>query len=369
MNMKWTLLLYILCGLAVAVFLILRHPVFGKLSSGERLKRLKQSPNYRNGEFHNLNPTPQLTNGATMPKLIYQILVGKKPERLKPASEIPTVKTDLRQLPDFSLVWFGHSSYIFRAADKVFVVDPVLSGNASPVPGSMKAFKGSDAYSAEDLPEIDYLIISHDHYDHLDYHTLKEIIPKVKRVICGLGVGAHLEHWGYNPARITEMDWWDGLDLADNLHITATPARHFSGRAITRNQSLWCSFVLNTEGFRLFIGGDSGYDTHFRKIGEKFGPFDLAILENGQYNLYWKHIHTLPHELSDVQRDLRAKAVLPVHSAKFALALHTWNEPLELAVKKAEKEHDRILTPRIGETVHMKDTTQLFSKWWETVGL
>lgn len=363
--MKWTLLLYILAGLGVIIFLILKHPVFGKSPSGERLKRIKQSKNYRDGEFQNLSPTPQLTEGATMPKLIYQML-GKKPDRLEPESEIPTVKTDLHQLQDLSLVWFGHSSYIFKAADKIFLVDPVFSGSAAPFPGLMKAFKGSDAYSVSDLPEIDYLVISHDHYDHLDYPTIKKLIPQVKQVICGLGVGAHLERWGFDPAVITELDWWDSRELPGGLHITATPARHFSGRALGRNQTLWCSYVLYAGDFRLFIGGDSGYDTHFREIGRKFGPFDVAILENGQYNIYWKHIHTLPDELPDVQHDLRAKAVLPVHSAKFPLARHPWDEPLELAVKHARAHHDRLLTPKIGETVRLNDTTQQFSEWWKT---
>lgn len=367
--MKWTLLLYIIIGLVVVVFLLLQHPVFGKLPSGERSKRIKLSPNYRNGEFQNLSPTPQLTEGASMPKLMYQMLMGKKPERLEPEGIIPTVKTNLYELSDMSLVWFGHSSYLFKAAGKTFVVDPVFSGNASPLPGSMKAFKGSDAYSAADLPEIDYLVISHDHYDHLDYPTLKELIPKVKHVICGLGVGAHLEHWGFDAAIITEMDWWGNQALSGTLRITATPARHFSGRSLRPNQTLWCSYVLYAGDFRLFIGGDSGYDAHFREIGEKFGPFDLAILENGQYNVQWKYIHTLPHELADVQHDLRAKAVLPVHSGKFPLARHAWDEPLELAVKYAGARHQRVLTPKIGEIVHLNDTTQQFSKWWATANL
>lgn len=364
--MKWALLLYILVGLAVIAFLILQLPVFGKSPSGERLKRIRQSPNYRDGEFKNLSFTPQLTEGATMPKLIYQML-GKKPDRLEPEAPIPSVKTDLHQLTDLSLVWFGHSSYIFKAANKIFVVDPVFSGNASPVPGIMKAFKGSDAYSVADLPEIDYLVISHDHYDHLDYPTIKKLVPKVKRVICGLGVGEHLERWSFDPAIITELDWWDSRPLSDGLQITATPARHFSGRSLRPNQTLWCSYVLYAGDFRLFIGGDSGYDTHFREIGRKFGPFDVAILENGQYNIYWKYIHTLPDELLHVQHDLRAKAVLPVHSGKFPLARHPWDEPLELAVKHAAVRHDRLLTPKIGEIVHLNDTTQQFSEWWKTV--
>src|SRR5690606_1032338 len=163
--------------------------------------------------------------------------------------------------------------------------------------------------------EIDYLLITHDHWDHLDYKTVEKLREKVKTVICPLGVGAHLEHWDYDPAIIREEDWNQTIPLDAGFVVHTTPARHFSGRGFRRNQTLWTSYVLQAPSMRIFIGGDSGYDTHFAKIGEQFGGFDLAILENGQYSKYWKHIHTLPHEVLQAAADLNAKNVFPVHSS------------------------------------------------------
>lgn len=363
-------MLVILCAV-VTLFLIgiliLQHPIFGKIPSGERLKRIQSSKNWKDGQFENLSPTPQLTNGATMPKLIWDMLFGKKPPRLEPEGTIPSVKTDLKNLPDYSLVWFGHSSYFFKINGKTFLVDPVLSGKSSPMPGSMTAYDGSDVYNVSDFPQIDYLIQSHDHYDHLDYYTIKELQTKVNHVICGLGVGLHFEYWGYQPEKITELDWHEKIELGNGISITSTPARHFSGRALKRNQSLWSSYVLKSDTYSLFIGGDSGFDTHFKNIGDTYGPFDLAILENGQYNTSWQNIHTLPSELMQVKHDLKAVSVFPVHSGKFTLARHAWDEPLELASKHAEENGDKIITPMIGQMVHLKDTTQTFTKWWKTV--
>ncbi len=362
--MKWTLLIYIVLGLGILIFFLLQHPILGKLPSGDRLKRIKQSPHYRNGQFQNLNPTPQLTNGATMPGMIYDMVFGKKPENLRPPAEIPHTETNLHTLHDGDLVWFGHSSYILKKSGKIFLVDPVLTVSGPSLLDFLTPYKGSNTYHVTDLPEIDYLIITHDHYDHLDYRAIKALIPSVGHTICGLGVGAHLERWGADSGKITELDWWESHTLGENLTITATPARHFSGRSLSRNQTLWCSYVLDTGNFRLFIGGDSGYDTHFKTIGEQWGPFDLAILENGQYNLHWKHIHTLPEELPKVIQDLNTKTVLPVHFGKFELARHAWDEPPILAKKY---NNGRLLTPRIGEIVRLQDTTQVFSPWWETV--
>lgn len=223
----------------------------------------------------------------------------------------------------------GHSSYYFQLDKKRFLVDPVFSGNASPIPGTTKAFAGSDIYNADDFPPIDFLIISHDHYDHLDYKTIKELKPKINKVICGLGVGAHFERWGFDEDQIIELDWYDETELAKDFRIISTPARHFSGRRFRRNNTLWSSYVLESPGKRIFIGGDSGYDVHFKEIGEKYGPFDWAILENGQYNEKWRYIHTLPNEFVKVAEDLNVKNVLPVHSGKFALAQHPWTEPLQ----------------------------------------
>lgn len=349
-------------------FYFLNLPMFGKAPNGARLERLKQSPNYKDGKFQNIHFTPTLTEGYSMLGVIYEQLFGKFPDRI-PKNPIPSVKINLKNLNlnENLLVWFGHSSYFLQLDEKKFLVDPVFSGNASPIPGSVKAFKGSNEYQAEDLPEIDYLLISHDHYDHLDYPTIIKLKGKVSTIICGLGVGAHFEHWGFDPKQIIEKDWYETEILADGIKIHTTPARHFSGRGFVRNNTLWLSFVLETPSHKLFLGGDSGYDTHFAEIGKKYGPFDLAILENGQYNLAWEAIHTLPDQFVKAAAELNAKRVMPVHSSKFALAQHAWYEPLNDVsnfYKKGNYDYDLII-PMIGETVAIDDAGQVFSDWWK----
>ena len=341
---------------------------FGKRPSGERLALIKKSPNYKNGRFVNSNPTPELTEGYKMINVAYEHFF-KKAERRSPLENIPTVKTDLLNLPaaEDVLVWFGHSSYFMQIEGKRILVDPVFSGNASPIPGTMKAFKGADRYTVDDIPAIDYLFITHDHYDHVDYDTIVKLQPKIKQVICGLGVGSHFEHWGYAAENIIEKDWDEKIVLGDGLVVYTTTARHFSGRFIPRCDTLWLSFVLQTPGLKIFIGGDSGYDSHFAEIGKIHGPFDLAILENGQYDKKWKYIHMLPGEIFKAAKDLRAKRIFPVHSSKFALANHPWDEPLVKVTAQNKKEKLSLITPMIGEQVNLKDTSQQFANWWENV--
>jgi L-ascorbate metabolism protein UlaG (beta-lactamase superfamily) len=243
---------------------------FGKRPGGKRLQEISKSKNYRDGQFHNLNFTPQLIEGTTIPKVLYSFFFQKNP-LTKPPGNIPSVKTDLLHLPAEKdvLVWFGHSSYFIQLDGKTFLIDPVFSGNASPLPGTNKSFGGTDRYTVNDLPAIDYLIITHDHYDHLDHETIMQLRSKVKTVICGLGVGSHLEHWGYASEMIIEKDWYETTELGNGFVIHTTPARHFSGRGITRNKTLWVSYVLQAPTMKIFIGGDSGYDTHFAKIGHE----------------------------------------------------------------------------------------------------
>ncbi len=291
----------------------------------------------------------------------------KKKVRVNPVDSIPSVKTDLRGLDagkDF-LVWFGHSSYFMQIDGKRMLVDPVFSGHASPFSWMVKAFPGSNTYSAADMPDIDYLFITHDHWDHLDYKTLTALRPRIKKVICGLGVGAHLENWGFDPDAIVEMDWYDDYALGSAWLVHATPARHFSGRGLKRNRTLWVSFVLNTPSKNIFIGGDGGYDVHFAEVGRRFGPFDLAILEQGQYNEYWKHIHLMPSEVFKAAGDLKAKRLMPVHNSKFALSVHPWDEPLKEIVENSKDYDIPLVTPLIGEAVDLNDTTRVFSHWWE----
>jgi L-ascorbate metabolism protein UlaG (beta-lactamase superfamily) len=228
----------------------------------------------------------------------------------------------------------------------------------------IKSFKGTDIYTSADIPEIDYLFITHDHWDHLDYKTITELKPKIGKVITGLGTGAHLERWGFNPQIIIENDWFDELILDDGFTVNTTPARHFSGRSTKPNQSLWVSFVLKTPSIQIFIGGDGGYDEHFAEIGEKFGGFDLAILENGQYNTSWKYIHMMPDEVLQAAKDLRTKRLFPVHNSKFALANHSWDTPLKAITEFNRTIKQPLITPMVGELVYLKDSTQKYSEWW-----
>ncbi|HEX7902254.1 MAG TPA: MBL fold metallo-hydrolase, partial [Chitinophagaceae bacterium] len=252
--------------------------ITGKLPSGKHLEKLKHSPNYNGKGFQNLSATPMMAEDVSYWKMIKDFF--NKNKNTAPSKVIPSVKTNLNTITATEpvIVWFGHSSYFIRVENKNILVDPVFSGNAAPVSFMVKAFKGSDVYKAADMPAIDYLILTHDHYDHLDFKTIRQLKKKVSKIYCSLGISSHLKYWGIDPAIITEMDWWQESNLDDKLKLIAAPARHFSGRGIKRAQTLWSSFILQTATHSLYLGGDSGYDTHFKTIGDKYGPFDIAIL-------------------------------------------------------------------------------------------
>ena len=340
---------------------------FGKTPTGKRLEQVLQSPNYRDGKFQNLSFTPDLAEGVGYYKVTKDFFFDKDKRNI-PSTIIPSVKTDLRSLPlqDNCLVWFGHSSYYMQVDGKRILVDPVLSGNASPFSFTTKSFKGSDVYSIDDFPEIDYMFISHDHYDHLDYETMLKIKPKVKKIIMGIGVGEHFESWGFDASTLLEKDWHETIQLDNGFTVHTAPARHFSGRGFKRNQSLWMSYVLNTPTMNIYIGGDSGYDSHFTAIGEQHGPFDLAILECGQYHPYWKYIHMMPEDVVRAAIDLKTKKLLPVHWAKFSLALHAWDDPIKRVTTEATKKGMPFVTPMIGEVLNLNNTSPT-KAWWEQI--
>ena len=364
------MVLTIILLLVIALFCYLQHPRFGKKPSGERLALIQKSPQYKNGKFENANFTPDLAEGYGYFDIFYQFFF-KKVDRKIPTDLIPSVKTNLKELSidEDVLIWFGHSSYFIQLEKKRFLIDPVFSGNASPIYGTTKSFKGSDVYTVDDFPEIDYLLITHDHYDHLDYKTIMQLKPKIKKVITALGVGSHFEFWGFPIANIIEKDWHEKIELDQNLTLYTTPSRHFSGRSFTRCNTLWTSFVLETKDFKMYLGGDSGYDTHFAEIGNKYGPFDIALIDNGQYNAAWKYIHNLPKDVINAMKDLKAKRVFPVHSSKFALSLHPWDEPLiRVTELNANSENPiPLITPMIGEKVELKNDKQEFKQWWKGI--
>jgi L-ascorbate metabolism protein UlaG (beta-lactamase superfamily) len=333
--------------------------VFGQLPKDERYNKIRQSPYYNLGSFKNL-VEPKMEVNA---KVIWQLM--NRPKAVRPSIPIPSIRTDLHrhENPDrFEINWFGHSSYLIRVRHKTILVDPVLSGYASPFSFSTRAFSGSDVYKPEDMPNVDLLILSHDHYDHLDFNTLRAMKPRIRQIICPIGVGAHLEFWGFEKSKITELSWWDSTEI-ENFRITSTPAQHFSGRLFKRAQSLWSSFVLEDALGRLFLGGDSGYGNHFAEIGEKFGPFDLAILESGQYNDAWSGIHMSPEETVKASLDLKASLLLPVHWGKFTLAMHAWDEPIERVMAEAERLRQRVTTPMIGESILLGERHP-DTAWW-----
>jgi L-ascorbate metabolism protein UlaG (beta-lactamase superfamily) len=350
--------------LTIFTIIYMRQDKFGKAPGNDRLSRIAKSPHFKDGKFQNLSITPELTEGNTMLGVTYRYFFDAAPRR-RPVDIIPSVKSNLLDIPADSnyLVWFGHSSYLIQIDGKRILVDPVFSGNASPVPYTNTSFKGTDIYTADDLPEIDYLIISHDHYDHVDYETLVALRKKIRKVICGLGVGAHFEQWGYDPSMLDERDWYETVELGSGFKVFTEPARHFSGRGFTRNNTLWMSYVLQTPSMKFYIGGDSGYDTHYAEIGRKHGPIDLVMLDNGQYNVAWQYIHNLPHEVVQAAKDLKAKRLFPVHSSKFMMANHPWDEPL-MQVSELNAGGIPLVTPVIGELVDLKDSSRAFKPWW-----
>lgn len=314
--------------------------------------------------FENLSKTRQFAEGYTMLDVIKASM--RKPKESKPLQSIPFVKTNLKtyysKAP--SIIWFGHSSYLIHADGKNILVDPVLSGYAAPVSFLIQAFKGSDHYKVTDMPPIDYLILTHNHYDHLDYKALKALAPGTKKFIIPYGVSNDLRGLNIAKELITELQWWNSAVLRNNISIISTPARHFSGRGLKRNYSLWSSYILDINGYRIFIGGDSGYDSHFKEIGDKYGPLDIALLECGQYDKMWPEIHSMPEEVVTEGIELKAKMLMPIHWGKFALANHDWHEPINRFVKAAANQNVQYTTPMIGEPVVLNEHYPK-TNWWE----
>lgn len=339
---------------------------FGQLPTGLRKSRILASPNYRDGAFHNVYPTPMLAEDASYMKMLGKFLFERLPDQ-EPTRTLPSVKVNLKGLSreEPSITWFGHSSYLLIINGRVILVDPVFSERASPFSfmGS-KAFPVTDRYSLDDLPDPDLVILTHDHYDHLDYGVMRQFGRRVPLFCVSLGVGEHLEYWGVDPSRIREFDWWESAMVLPGLELTAAPARHFSGRGFKRNQSLWSSFIVTSGGLKVFVGGDSRYDESFRKIGKFAGGFDFAILECGQYDAMWPNIHMMPEQTVQAGVDLGAKTMMAVHWGKFRLANHTWTDPIERAYAKAASLAIPLAVPQIGEPMRL-DQPVLGRTWWK----
>ena len=339
----------------------LNLPRFGRLPQGKRLERILDSPNYLGGAFRN-RPSAYVTpyrhddgRGG-----VRNALFRKDELRLVPnAGEIPVVKSDLLSLDRSQdlIVWFGHSSWLLQLGGLRILVDPVFNV-ASPVSFLMgEPFPGTDIYKVDDIPDIDVLLITHDHWDHLDCATVTKMRDRIGKVVCPLGVGEHFERWDFAPESVVELDWDESATLSfaegREVSLLCLPTHHFSGRGFVRNQSLWASFLVAVASRRVYFGGDGGYDERFRQIGEGFPGIDLAILENGQYNVRWQRNHMMPDELALAMRDLGAKRYMTGHHGKFCISTHPWDEPFANEKAAALAAGVNLAIPRIGEIVSL----------------
>ncbi|MFS8979411.1 MBL fold metallo-hydrolase [Cupriavidus necator] len=306
------------------------------------------------------------TQDTSFASNVISMLLDRNPN-LKPSTALPSTRVDLKELPpgEDVVVWLGHSSYFVQLDGKRILLDPVFSTNAGPFPRTNVAFPGTSPYTAEDMPPIDVLLVTHDHWDHLDYPSAIALLPKVAQVVVGLGVGEYFDRWGYPADRIHEADWNDVLEIVPGLRIHVLPARHYSGRMLTRNKTLWVAFALEAPRRRLFFSGDSGYGPHFREVGERFGGFDLVALDMGQYDKHWANIHMFPEQAAQAAEDLQTKVLLPAHVGRFSIAAHDWDEPLKHVAQASQGKPYRLVTPNPGALVRLDKETQQFTHWWE----
>jgi len=354
-----------------------QHPIFGATPKGDRLARITASPNYSDGAFRNQIETPMLTTDESRLSLMWRNFTGKRRET-RPPQPLPTTKTDLRTLDPAQdlVIWLGHSSYYVQLGGRRILIDPIFNDHAAPLPWLNRTFAGTDLYTAADGPDIDLLIITHDHYDHLDYKTACALRAKVSTIITALGVGAHLEAWGYADYRINELDWGELFRVSEStgegiakpaLEIIATPGQHFSGRTFKRSQTLWMGLVLRTAKRRLFFSGDTGYGPHFAQIGDQYGPFDWVTLDTGQYNPRWAFMHMQPEEAAQAAEDLRARAYTPGHVGRLTISDHDWDEPFKRASSASVGRRYALWTPEIGRPIYLDGRPQHFGRWWEEV--
>ena len=348
------------------IFYYINRPEFGRLPTGSRLEKILASPHYFNDHFECLTPVKVMSEDVAEKEnriaATWKFLFGDKTE-LVPPMPIPTVKTNLNSLGgEDCAIWMGHSTIYLQLDERKILIDPVFSSYASPIFFVNRAFEGSNIYSADDFPTIDILAITHDHWDHLDYPSIIALKPKIKTVLCPLGVGEYFEQWGFDVDKIIEEDWDSVIDFGRGLTAHILPSQHFSGRMLTQNPTEWCAFAFITPARKIFCSGDGGYSEHFKDIGKKFAGFDLAFMENGQYNLAWHAIHMLPEETAQASEDIRARKVVPIHAGKFALARHMWNEPYKDLLAESEYRNYNLLTPKIGELINFNE--QNFERWF-----
>jgi L-ascorbate metabolism protein UlaG (beta-lactamase superfamily) len=329
----------------------------------ERQEKIRKSRQYRDGKFRNVVEFPMI-EGSYM-GMFKELIFGKQVRvPTSPLPQMPMDSLNFGEPPqDLQVVWLGHSTLLLEVEGKRFLVDPVLGSHAAPLPVFAKRFQ-APLLSREQLPRIDAILISHDHYDHLEKETMEFYAHKGVPIYVPIGVGGHLEEWGVDAGSIHELDWWEETDF-HGIRLVCTPSQHFSGRGLTdRAKTLWASWAVIGKAHRVFYSGDGGYADHFKTIGDRLGPFDLTLMENGAYDKQWPNVHMFPEQVVKAHRELKGKALMPVHWGMFSLANHDWFEPVRRLSAAAKKDEVRLLTPKLGQAVRPKED-QVFEAWWE----
>lgn len=367
---RTTVALAALVALVVALaYAVLQRPDFGAPMAGARLARAVADPQYRDGRFHNLEPEAASTTSL----LDYTLRQLSGDEVRVPPSSIPVTAVDKAALavapPAAGLraFWIGHASTYVEIDGLRLLMDPVFAARVSPLPVGPARFHPPPIALA-DLPRIDAVLISHDHYDHLDMDTVRHLARNGSRFFVPLGIGAHLERWGVPAAQVEEMEWWQERSLG-GLRIVCTPTRHYSGRGMdNRSSTLWSSWSVLGPRHRFFYSGDSGYAKLFQDIGARLGPFDMAFVKIGAYGPgeAWTDIHMTPEQAVQVHRDVRARRMFPVHWSTFNLAYHDWDEPIRRTLAEARRTGVELVTPKVGEWVDA-DRPFAATRWWESV--
>ena len=361
---------YLFCILIILSFLIFIFlnfsPVFGASPDKNSKIIIENSKNFIAGKFLNLKSDYKNTSSFSDSSVKNTTLMSllSPPKDKNPIVPLPTIQFQGDTLTEGKFVWLGHSTLLMNIEGLIVMTDPVFN-RASPVPIFGKPFAYEQPINIGDLPKVDVVIISHDHYDHLDAKAIKDLSQSVDRFLVPLGVKAHLERWGVDANRINELDWHDSEDYK-NIKFTLTPAQHFSGRGLTnRNSTLWGSWVVSSERIRAYFSGDGGYSETFKELGERYGPFDIAFIENGAYNTDWSQVHMFPHETVQANIDLKSNVLFPIHWSKFDLAFHPWDEPIIRITKEAKKRNINIATPMIGEVFDLTNLPK--NPWWEAL--
>lgn len=341
----------------------------GLISSGCATPPDYNSPNFRSGKFVNTKPRTPTSFGTTM-RIFAEFAFAKKnntvPKVKLPVSSLTTEQLQNSINQNTAIYRLGHSTILMELAGEFWLTDPIFSERASPVQWLGPKRFHPTPLGIEALPAIKGVLISHNHYDHLDKNTIKQLHPKVEKFYVPLGIARLLIDWGVSASKIEEFDWWQSRQVGE-ITLVNTPANHFSGRGINdANNSLWSSWVIKTPQQSLFFSGDTGYFPGFKEIGQRYGPFDLTMLENGAYNKDWADVHMLPEQTLQAHKDLKGKILMPIHNGTFELAYHPWNEPFERISQLGRDAGFEVATPTMGQRWQLQQQTPQQS-WWQNL--